>query len=75
MKNLKSLLGNLWNSKKDSYSKCEHPILQKTIDYIKHKHIQLNTKIEKGYYNVKEIDIHLQRRRTEFLMKKVYSLS
>jgi len=73
MKNLKRLLKQSWNSKKDSYSKCKHPILQKTIDYIKEAYVRLNTKIEKGYYKVIDMDLHLQRRKTKSLIKKVYN--
>ena len=73
MKNLKNLLGDLWNSKQDSYSESEHPTLQKAIDLIKNKYIRLTAQVEKGYYKIIDMDIHLQRRRTDSLFNKLYS--
>ena len=72
MKKSKNLLQQLWNSKKDSYSDCKNPILQKTIDQIKTTYIQLTAQIEKGYYKVIDMDLPLQRRKTNHLMKKLY---
>jgi len=74
MKNLKSLLKPLWNSKKDSYSECKHPILQRTIDCLKETYARLNSETEKGYYRVMERDVHLQSRKTKFIKKKRYQI-
>ncbi|MDD5192128.1 MAG: hypothetical protein PHH54_00875 [Candidatus Nanoarchaeia archaeon] len=74
MKNLLKLLGQLWNSEKNAYSECEHPILQRAIDYIKNKYVHLNVQVE-GYYNIIEMDLPLQRRRVGHLMKKIYGVS
>tara|TARA_Y100000310_G_scaffold340526_1_gene436600 strand:- start:1686 stop:1922 length:237 start_codon:yes stop_codon:yes gene_type:complete len=73
MKNLKNILESLWNSKEDSYSESKHPILQKTIDYIKDKYIRLTTKIEKGYYKVRDQNLPLQARIVGHKSRKTYS--
>ncbi len=69
---MKNLLEQLWNSKKDSYSECKHPILQRATDYIKNKYVHLTSQEDPLHPGITEIDmdLHLQQRRTESLLKK-----